>query len=174
MQLPINGRFSEIGDWEEKVTYVSSVNLSELYLERIFPISDGSDEFQENERDSDMKIGYARVSTQEQDLALQIAALAKEGLEKISQEKPPDVQWDRPELKSALAYMRKGGTLVVWELDRLARSMEQLFETIELFQDSSSKPTDEVKPIYLLGNCELIHQGIDDLDSALSVTASLE
>lgn len=82
-----------------------------------------------------MKIGYARVSTQEQDLALQIDALTKEGCEKIFQEKASGAQRDRPELKAALSYMRKGDTLVVWKLDRLARSMKQLIETIESFQD---------------------------------------
>jgi DNA invertase Pin-like site-specific DNA recombinase len=82
-----------------------------------------------------MKIGYARVSTQEQDLALQLDALTKEGCEKVFQEKASGAQRDRPELKAALSYMRKGDTLVVWKLDRLARSMKQLIETIESFQD---------------------------------------
>jgi DNA invertase Pin-like site-specific DNA recombinase len=82
-----------------------------------------------------MKIGYARVSTQEQDLALQLDALTEEGCEKIFQEKASGAQRDRPELKAALGYMRKGDTLVVWKLDRLARSMKQLIETIESFQD---------------------------------------
>jgi DNA invertase Pin-like site-specific DNA recombinase len=81
------------------------------------------------------QIGYARVSTQEQDLALQLDALAKEGCEKIFQEKASGAQRDRPELKAALGYMRKGDTLVVWKLDRLARSMKQLIETIESFQE---------------------------------------
>jgi DNA invertase Pin-like site-specific DNA recombinase len=82
-----------------------------------------------------MKIGYARVSTQEQYLALQLDALNKEGCEKIFQEKASGAQRDRPELKAALSYMRKGDTLVVWKIDRLARSIKQLIETIESFQD---------------------------------------
>lgn len=49
--------------------------------------------------------------------------------------KSSGAQRDRPELKAALSYMRKGDTLVVWKLDRLARSMKQLIETIESFQD---------------------------------------
>lgn len=81
-----------------------------------------------------MKIGYARVSTHEQDLALQLDALTKEGCEKIFQEKASGAQRDRPELKAALSYMRKGDILVVWKIDRLARSMKQLIETIESFQ----------------------------------------
>lgn len=82
-----------------------------------------------------MKIGYARVSTQDQDLALQLDALSKEGCERVFQEKASGAQRDRPELKAALSFMRKGDTLVVWKLDRLARSMKQLIETIEGFQD---------------------------------------
>jgi DNA invertase Pin-like site-specific DNA recombinase len=82
-----------------------------------------------------MKIGYARVSTQEQDLALQLDALTKEGCEKIVQEKASGAQRDRPELKAALGFMRQGDTLVVWKIDRLARSMKQLIETIESFQE---------------------------------------
>lgn len=67
--------------------------------------------------------------------ALQLDALAKEGCEKVFQEKASGAQRDRPELKAALGYMRKGDTLVVWKLDRLARSLKQLIETIESFQD---------------------------------------
>lgn len=81
-----------------------------------------------------MKIGYARVSTQDQDLALQIDALTKEGCEKIFQEKASGAQRDRPELKAALSYMRGGDILIVWKLDRLARSMKQLIETVEDFE----------------------------------------
>ena len=55
-----------------------------------------------------MKIGYARVSTQEQDLALQLDALTKEGCEKIFQEKASGAQRDRPELKAALGLHAQG------------------------------------------------------------------
>ena len=61
--------------------------------------------------------------------------MKKEGCEKIFQEKASGAQRDRPELKAALGYMRKGDTLVVWKIDRLARSMKQLIETIESFQN---------------------------------------
>jgi len=81
-----------------------------------------------------MKIGYARVSTQEQNLDLQLDALQKEGCEKIFQEKASGAQRDRPELQKALDYMREGDTLVVWKLDRLARSLKQLIETIEYLE----------------------------------------
>lgn len=78
-----------------------------------------------------MLIGYARVSTQDQNLDLQINALQKMGCEKVFTEKASGAQRDRPELMKLLDYMREGDTLVVWKLDRLARSMKQLIETVE-------------------------------------------
>lgn len=78
------------------------------------------------------KVGYARVSTDGQDVALQVDALKAAGCERIFTETASGAQRDRPELARALDYMRKGDVLVVWKLDRLARSMKQLIETIEL------------------------------------------
>ncbi|CCG07772.1 recombinase family protein [Pararhodospirillum photometricum] len=78
-----------------------------------------------------MLVGYARVSTQEQDLALQLDALKAAGCEKIFTEKASGAQRDRPQLLAALDYTRTGDTLVVWKLDRLARSLKQLIETVE-------------------------------------------
>ena len=80
-----------------------------------------------------MLIGYARVSTQEQNLELQINALQAAGCKKIFTEKASGAQRDRPELKAALEYMRanEDDALVVWKLDRLARSLRQLIDTIE-------------------------------------------
>ena len=80
-----------------------------------------------------MLVGYARVSTQEQDLALQLDALQTAGCEKVFEEKASGAQRERPALKAALEYMRQGDTLVVWKLDRLARSLKQLIETVEEF-----------------------------------------
>lgn len=82
-----------------------------------------------------MKIGYARVSTQEQDSHLQTHALSEAGCERIFEEKASGAQRDRPELKGALEYLRPGDALVVWKLDRLARSLRQLIETVEDLQD---------------------------------------
>jgi len=82
-----------------------------------------------------MLIGYARVSTQDQNPQLQLDALTQAGCEKIFVEKASGAQRDRPELKEALKYMRPGDTLVVWKLDRLARSMKQLIETVEGLQE---------------------------------------
>jgi DNA invertase Pin-like site-specific DNA recombinase len=78
-----------------------------------------------------MLIGYARVSTQDQDLALQLDALGEAGCERVFTEKASGAQRERPQLQAALAYMRAGDTLVVWKLDRLARSLKQLIETVE-------------------------------------------
>jgi DNA invertase Pin-like site-specific DNA recombinase len=62
---------------------------------------------------------------------LQLDALNEIGCEKIFTEKASGAQRERPELIAALHYMRKGDTLVVWKLDRLARSLKQLIETVE-------------------------------------------
>jgi DNA invertase Pin-like site-specific DNA recombinase len=76
-------------------------------------------------------VGYARVSTQDQDPALQLDALKAAGCEKVFIEKASGAQRERPQLRAALDYMRFGDTLVVWKLDRLARSLKQLIDTVE-------------------------------------------
>jgi DNA invertase Pin-like site-specific DNA recombinase len=63
-----------------------------------------------------MLVGYARASTQEQDLALQLDALTAAGCAKVCEERASGAQRERPELKAALGYMRRGDTLVVWKL----------------------------------------------------------
>ena len=78
-----------------------------------------------------MLVGYARVSTQDQDLALQLDALTAAGCERVFTEKASGAQRERPQLQAALGYMRPGDTLVVWKLDRLARSLKQLIVTVE-------------------------------------------
>lgn len=78
-----------------------------------------------------MFVGYARVSTQDQNTNLQTEALQKAGCEKVFEEKASGAGRDRPQLKAALEYARSGDTLIVWKLDRLARSTKQLIETIE-------------------------------------------
>ena len=77
-----------------------------------------------------MKIGYARVSTQDQNLNLQLDALKNAGCEKIYEEKISGVSKNREELSKALEYIREGDTLVVWKLDRLGRSLKQLIEIV--------------------------------------------
>ena len=81
-----------------------------------------------------MLVGYARVSTLDQKPTLQIDALKAAGCTRIFIEKASGAQRERPELSAALDYIRQGDTLVVWKLDRLARSMRQLIETVEDLQ----------------------------------------
>ena len=78
-----------------------------------------------------MLLGYARVSTVDQNLALQRDALIEAGCSKIFTEQMSGAVADRPALHDALEFARGGDTLIVWKLDRLARSMKQLIETVE-------------------------------------------
>ena len=78
-----------------------------------------------------MLIGYARVSTVDQNLDLPRNALSEAGCEHIYTEQMSGAVTDRPELMTAIGYARSGDTLVVWKLDRLARSMKQLIDTVE-------------------------------------------
>lgn len=75
-------------------------------------------------------IGYARVSTAEQNLALQRDALAGVGCETVFQDHASGAKAERPGLADALAYLRRGDALVVWKLDRLGRSMAHLIDTV--------------------------------------------
>ena len=82
-----------------------------------------------------MKIGYARVSTQDQNLDLQSEALTKAGCEKIFNDKISGSRAERPGLTKALEMLREGDTLVVWKLDRLGRSVKNLVDLVgELHQ----------------------------------------
>jgi DNA invertase Pin-like site-specific DNA recombinase len=80
-----------------------------------------------------MLIGYARVSTQDQNPQLQIDALRAVGCtdDQIYVEKASGAQRERAQLRAAIDYMRDGDTLVVWKLDRLARSLKQLIDTVD-------------------------------------------
>lgn len=80
-------------------------------------------------------IGYARVSTEDQTLDLQIDALGASGCSKIYTDKISGSQSDRPELAKALDYVRKGDTLIVWRLDRLGRSVRHLIEVVNSFEE---------------------------------------
>jgi len=74
-------------------------------------------------------IGYARVSTLDQNPQLQIDALNEIGCKKIFTEKISGADKKRLQLQEALDYMREGDTLVVWKLSRLARSLTQIINT---------------------------------------------
>jgi len=77
-----------------------------------------------------MLIGYARVSTQEQTLNLQLDALENIGCSKIFTDTISGSATERKGLDEALEYVRAGDTLVVWRLDRLGRSLKHLIETV--------------------------------------------
>ena len=77
-----------------------------------------------------MLIGYARVSTQDQNLTLQREALINAGCEKVFEDKVSGTRADRPGLSKTLEMLREGDTLVVWKLDRLGRSVKQLVDMV--------------------------------------------
>ena len=82
-----------------------------------------------------MKIGYARVSTADQNLDLQIDALEEAGCKKIFSDRGVSgAKAERPELDKALEQIRKKDTLVIWKLDRLGRSLRDLLSIVEGFK----------------------------------------
>lgn len=101
---------------------------------------------------SGMVIGYARVSTNLQETHLQLDALESAGAGKIYQEKARSVG-ERPQLRLALSEMRAGDLLLVWKLDRIARSLRDLLEILELLQAkrcgfrSLTEPIDTSSPV---------------------------
>ena len=82
-----------------------------------------------------MRIGYARVSTIEQNLDLQEDALKAAGCKKVYTDKTGGTRAERPGLERALADLRPGDKLVVWKLDRLGRSLKHLIETVTGLSD---------------------------------------
>jgi len=82
-----------------------------------------------------MKIGYARVSTQDQDLSLQLDALQVAGCGKVYKEKITGSTRERPELQKLLDQLRQGDIVVIWKLDRLARSLKDLVNLVNEIQE---------------------------------------
>lgn len=99
-----------------------------------------------------MKIGYARVSTADQNLNLQLDALKKAGCEKFYQEKVSGAKTARPELERMLENARPGDIIVIWKLDRLGRSLKHLVELVgtlmerEVGLQSLNDPIDTTTP----------------------------
>jgi DNA invertase Pin-like site-specific DNA recombinase len=85
-----------------------------------------------------MNIGYARVSTKDQNLSVQHEALEKEGCTKIYEEKISGKNTNRPELKKMMEQLRKGDTVVIWKLDRLGRSLRDLVNLVQQIQDKGA------------------------------------
>ncbi len=78
-----------------------------------------------------MLLGYARVSTDDQDTAAQVAALRAAGAGRIFTERASGGRWDRPELHRLLDQIRAGDVVVVWKLDRLSRSLRDLLHLMD-------------------------------------------
>ena len=82
-----------------------------------------------------MRIGYARVSTGEQKLDLQLDALEEAGCERVYEEQTSGAAKSRPELERCLDSLREGDTLVVWRLDRFGRSLKDLVTKMEALEE---------------------------------------
>lgn len=99
-----------------------------------------------------MLIGYARVSTQDQDLDAQISALKNAGCQKIFQEKEKGGRWDRPQFHKLMDHIKEGDVVIVWKLDRLSRSLKDLLAVMERIDSvgcgfkSLTEPVDTTTP----------------------------
>ena len=85
-----------------------------------------------------VRIGYARVSTLEQEMALQLDALRAAGCDRIFEDRASGAKTDRPGLTEALVYVREGDVLIIWKLDRLARSLPHLIETMSQLEKNGA------------------------------------
>lgn len=85
-----------------------------------------------------MKIGYARVSTKDQNLSLQMDALKKEGCRIIFQEKMSGAKANRPELRRMMDQIREDDLIVIWKLDRLGRSLRDLVNLVNEIQTNGA------------------------------------
>jgi DNA invertase Pin-like site-specific DNA recombinase len=85
-----------------------------------------------------MQIGYARVSSNDQDTAAQVAALKAAKCERIYREQASGGRWDRPELQRVLDQIRKGDVVVVWKLDRLSRSLRDVLTIMERLAEAKA------------------------------------
>jgi len=121
---PKNGRFQESQIISQNHRRRVEVRLSETYLDTGLRFGEAIDEF----REIVMLLGYARVSTDQQDHALQLDALRAAGCDKVFVETGSGTRADRPELAKVLEQVRQDDVLVVWRLDRLARSLRHLID----------------------------------------------
>jgi len=85
-----------------------------------------------------MKNGYARVSTKDQDLSLQIDALKDAGCTRIYQEQITGSKKERPELQKMLEQIREGDVIIIWKLDKLARSLKDLVSLVNEIQEKGA------------------------------------
>jgi DNA invertase Pin-like site-specific DNA recombinase len=85
-----------------------------------------------------MRVGYARVSTEDQKLEIQLQKLKQTGCKRIFQEKVSGAHRQRPELAKMLEQLRDGDTVIVWKLDRLARSTRDLLEISDVIAQAGA------------------------------------
>ena len=82
-----------------------------------------------------MKFGYARVSTHDQNIDLQVDQLQQEGCDEILYEKASGVKTERPVLKNLIQHARSGDVIVIWKLDRLGRSLRHLVDLVNTLME---------------------------------------
>ena len=103
-----------------------------------------------------MKVGYARVSTQEQTLDLQVDALKQNGCEQIYTDKISGIKTLKPAFEEMLNYLREGDIIVIWKLDRLGRSTKDLIDLVAMLEKrkinliSLNDPIDTTSPSGIL------------------------
>lgn len=110
--------------------------ISDAHRKKILPICIESPcpDMSSDAHCKSMKIGYARVSTQDQDCAMQVSALKAAGCERVYVEQASGGKWERVELQRMLDQLRPGDSIVVWKLDRLSRSLKDLLTILEKFE----------------------------------------
>ena len=91
-------------------------------------------------------IGYARVSTEDQELRVQLDALEKAGCWNVWKEKRSATRGPRPELEKALMDLRPGDTLIVWKLDRLIRNARDLYKVLDRLEDAQAEVQSLTEP----------------------------
>lgn len=107
-----------------------------------------------------MRVGYARVSTGEQNLDLQTDELKEAGCEKVFTDRISGAKAERPGLQKAMEYLREGDVLVVWKLDRLGRSLKDLIGKVEALAERGAE-------------FKSLREGIDTTTSAGKLTFHL-
>ena len=91
-------------------------------------------------------IGYARVSTEDRELSVQLDALEKAGCWNVWKEKRSATRGPRPELEKALMDLRPGDTLIVWKLDRLIRNARDLYKVLDRLEDAQAEVKSLTEP----------------------------
>ena len=85
-----------------------------------------------------MRLGYARVSTKDQDTAVQLKVLKAADCDKLFQEKASGGRWDRPQLQKLLGQLRADDVVVVWKLERLPHSLKDLLLVLEKIEQADA------------------------------------